>query len=114
MVAVVDNTVPPSWKTPTRRYIKMGDLPLDPSEVALVKRRDIEYNMIKSNLYKICISTPQLRCLGKEEADYTLLEVHKGVIWQHLRGFSVGKEDLKSRLFMADYDPGFPRICKKM
>lgn len=43
-----------------------------------------EYNIIRGILYKRGLSTPLLKCLGKEEVAYTHLHVHEGIGGKYL------------------------------
>lgn len=67
-------TTSPSWITPIKEYIEHSNLPSDPSEATLAKKRANKYTIVRGTLYKICISTHLIRCLRKEEASYALIE----------------------------------------
>ena len=54
--------------------------------------------MIKDVLYKRGFSRPYLRCLGTEEADYIIREVHEGICGNHL-----GSRSLVHKLVRAGY-----------
>lgn len=69
---------------PQIESILIGVLLLNPHEATFVKIYASEYNVVGGSLYKRELSTPLLKFLGKEEATYTILEVHGGIIGQHL------------------------------
>ena len=45
--------------------------------------------LIKDVLYKRGFSRPHLRCLGLEEVDYVMREIHKGICGNHSRARSL-------------------------
>ena len=64
-------------------YLK-DDILLDEKEaVRKLKARAARFVLIKDVLYKRGFSRPYLRCLGNEEADYVIREVHKGICKNH-------------------------------
>ena len=54
--------------------------------------------LIKDVLYKRGFSRPHLRCLGNEEADYVMREVHEGICRNHS-----GSRSLVHKLVRAGY-----------
>ena len=68
-----------NWTTTIASYLKDGVL-LDKKEAARkLKVRAARFVLIKDVLYKRGFSRPYLRCLGNEEADYVMREVHEGI-----------------------------------
>ena len=63
---------------------------LDGKEAARkLKVQVARFILIKDVLYKSGFSRPYLRCLGIEEADYVMREVHEGICRNHLRSRSL-------------------------
>ena len=86
------------WMTPITSYLKDGVL-LDNKEVARkLKVQAARFILIKDILYKRSVSQPYLRCLGPEEADYVMREVHKGVCGNHS-----GSRSLVHKLIRVGY-----------
>ena len=57
---------------------------LDEKEAARkLKVQAARFVLIKDVLYKRGFSRPYLRCLGNEEADYVMREVHEGICGNH-------------------------------
>jgi len=52
--------------------------------------------MVADKLYKMGRATPMLRCLGEEETELVLLEVHEGVCGSHIGGRSLAAKLLRS------------------
>ena len=63
-----------------------NDVLLDGKEAARkLKVQAVRFVLIKDVLYKRGLSHPYLRCLGTEEADYEMREVHEGICGNHSR-----------------------------
>ena len=58
-------------------------LPDEKDAVRKLKVQASHFVLIKEFLYKKGFSCPYLRCLGLEEADYVMREVHKGICRNH-------------------------------
>ncbi|XP_030930836.1 uncharacterized protein LOC115956667 [Quercus lobata] len=72
-----------NWTTPLVSYLKNGVL-LDKKEAARkLKVQAARFVLMKDVLYKRGFSRPYLRCLGTEEADYTMREIHEGICGNH-------------------------------
>ena len=61
--------------TPLVSYLNNG---------VLLNEKEAWFILIKDVLYKRGFSCPYLRCLGHEEADYFMREVHEGIYENHL------------------------------
>ena len=66
-----------NWTTTIASYLKDGVLPDKKEAARKLKVRAARFVLIKDVLYKRGFSRPYLRCLGNEEADYVIREVHK-------------------------------------
>ena len=78
-----------NWTTPLVSYLKNGVLPDRKEATRKLKVQVARYVLIKDVLYKRDFSHPYLRCLGPEEADYVMSEVHKGICRNHSRSWSL-------------------------
>ncbi|GKV51507.1 hypothetical protein SLEP1_g58152 [Rubroshorea leprosula] len=67
-----------SWTTPLIKYLRNGELPEDPSNARLVRRRAAHFTLINDQLYKRVASMPLLRCLTPYKAEYAMRE---GFYW---------------------------------
>ena len=82
----------PSWMDPIWDYLLNGTLPSDPNEASKLRARSARFILLRGTLYKLGFSTPLLKCIGKEDANYVLREVHKGVCGNHIEaGTFAGK-----------------------
>ena len=75
-----------------------GVLPNGKKAARKLKVQATRFVLIKDVLYKRGFSRPYLRCLGNEEADYVMREVHEGICENHSRSRS-----LVHKLVRAEY-----------
>ena len=75
--------------TPITSYLKDGVLPDDKEAARKLKVQAARFILIKDVLYKRGVLQPYLRCLGPEEVDYVMREVHKGVCGNHSGSWSL-------------------------
>ena len=87
-----------NWTTPLASYLKNGVLPDGKEAARKLKVQVARFVLIKDVLYKRGFSCPYLRCLGHEEADYVMREVHEGVCGNHS-----GSRSLVHKLIRAGY-----------
>ena len=87
-----------NWTITLVSYLKNGVL-LDGKEaIRKLKVQATRFVLIKDVLYKRGFSHPYLRCLGMEEADYVMKEVHEGICGNHS-----GSRSLVHKLVRAGY-----------
>ena len=72
-----------NWTTKIASYLKDGILPDEKEAARKLKVRAARFVLIKDVLYKRGFSRPYLRCLGNDEADYVMREVHEGIYGNH-------------------------------
>ena len=79
---------PPDWRSPIITYLENPILSVDPS-IARIRIKAARYTLLEGTLYKKSFTLPYLRCLGPNEAEYVLKEIHEGICGQHLGGRSL-------------------------
>ena len=72
-----------NWTTTIALYLKDGVLLEEKEAARKLKVWAARFVLIKGVLYKRGLSRPYLRCLGNEEADYVMKEVHEGICENH-------------------------------
>ena len=87
-----------SWTTPLVSYLKNGVLPDEKEATRKLKVQAARFILIKDVLYKRGFSRPYLRCLGTEEVDYAMREIHEGICGNHS-----GARSLVHKLIRAGY-----------
>ena len=65
-------------------YLLNGTLPSDPKEASKLRARSARFILLWGGLYKQGFSTLLLKCIGKEDANYVIREVRKGVCGNHI------------------------------
>ena len=81
-----------SWMDPIWDYLLNGILPSDLKEASKLRARSARFALLRGTLYKRGFSTPLLKCIGKEDANYVLREVHEGICGNHIEARAlVGK-----------------------
>ena len=72
-----------NWTTPLISYLRTGMLPDEKDTAREWKVQASRFVLIKDVLYKRGFSRPYLRCLGHEEANYVMREIHEGICGNH-------------------------------
>ena len=71
------------WMEPIIRYLKDDDFPSDKSEARRLKYKIVRYCLIQDTVYKRWFTLPYLKCLGSDQAEYVIREIHKGICGNH-------------------------------
>ena len=85
----------PSWMDPIWDYLVDGTLPSNPKEASKLKARSTRFTVHRGTLYKRGFSTPILKCVGKEDANYVLREVHDGIYGNHIGARTLAGKTLR-------------------
>ena len=88
----------PNWMDPIWDYLVDGTLPSDPKEVSKLRTRSARFTIHRGTLYKQGFSTPILKCVGKEDANYILQEIYEGIC-----GYHVGARTLAGKTLRQGY-----------
>ena len=78
-----------NWTTPLVSYLNNSVLPDEKEAARKLKVQATRFVLIKDILYKRGFSCPYLRCLGMEEADYAMREIHEGICRNHSGSWSL-------------------------
>ena len=103
------------WRSPIIEYLKSPTITAE-SESAKLRIRAARYILIDDVLYKKSFSLPYLRCLGSEEAQYALREIHEGICVQHIGGRSLSYKALRQGYYwptMKKDSASFVQNCDK-
>ncbi|RDY11236.1 putative protein K02A2.6, partial [Mucuna pruriens] len=71
---------------PIVEYLEGGKLPVDPAEAGKIRKEAPKYALVEGRLYRRGFSSPLLKCVGPEEAEYIIKEVHEGICGTHIGG----------------------------
>ena len=73
-----------SMMDPIWDYLVDETLPSDSKEASKLRMRLARFTIHRGTLYKRGFSTPILKCLGKEDTNYVMREVHEGICGNHI------------------------------
>jgi len=96
------------------RYLIKSFMPNNKEEAARVGQTVSKYTIMVGKLYKMGRATHVLRCLGKDEIDLVLLEVHEGICEIHIRGAGTRAKAIKGLILLANSTEGLLRIYEEM
>ncbi|XP_074562949.1 uncharacterized protein LOC141819599 [Curcuma longa] len=103
LIAQVDHPITiadlTDWRTPLLAFLQKGEVPSDPDQARLLRRRVGHFTLVGDQLYKRAFSRPLLKCLGPEDAEYVMKEVHQGCCGNHLAGRSLARKLLLTGYF---------------
>ena len=85
----------PSWMDPIWDYLLNGTFPSDPNEASKLRAMSVRFALLRGTLYKRGFSPPLLKCIGKEDANYVLREVHEGVCGNHIGARTLAGKTLR-------------------
>ena len=85
----------PSWMDPIWDYLLDGTLPSDLTKESKLRARSARFTIHRGTLYKRGFFTPILKCLGKQDADYVLREVHEGICGNHIGARALARKVLR-------------------
>ena len=84
-----------SWIDPIWDYLVEGTLPSDSKEASKLRARSARFTVHRGTLYKRGFSAPILKCVGKEDANYILREVHEGIFGNHIGARTLAGKTLR-------------------
>ena len=87
--------IAPSWMDPIWDYFLNGTLLSNPKEASKLRARSAKFVILRGTLYKRGFSAPLLKCVGKEDADYVLREVHEGICSNHIEARTLVRKTLR-------------------
>lgn len=72
-----------TWMTPIMSYLKEGKLPDNEQEAKRLVIKARQYVIKDGKLYKKGYLAPLLRCVGPNQSDYLIREIHEGICGMH-------------------------------
>ncbi|XP_073120998.1 uncharacterized protein [Henckelia pumila] len=87
------------WRYGIHKYLTKDELPNDNKKAREIKRRALRFVMVDKILFKRSFSQPLLKCLGPDEANYVLREIHEGCCGNHLGSIALARKALLAGFF---------------
>ncbi|XP_076950541.1 uncharacterized protein LOC143623541 [Bidens hawaiensis] len=84
--------------TPLLEYLQEGKVPKDKEEERKLRVKALQYLVIEGGLYRKSYLGPSLKCIGSEEAEYVIREIHEGICGMHM-----GAKMVVARAMRAGY-----------
>ncbi|XP_076942692.1 uncharacterized protein LOC143612642 [Bidens hawaiensis] len=92
------------WMTPITEFLKEGKLPTNEGEALKFKLKASQYLIEDNVLYKKGYLCPLLRCVGLDQNNYLVREVHEGLCGTHSGPRSVVTRLMKLGYYWATMD----------
>ncbi|XP_027342939.1 uncharacterized protein LOC113855491 [Abrus precatorius] len=90
----IDN-VPHNWMTPIIQYLTYSNLPNNPDSAKKIRMHASKYLLLGKDLYRRRISTPILKCLNDDQANYVMREIQEGICGTHSGGRTMAAKILR-------------------
>uniref|UniRef100_A0A0R0KFM4 Uncharacterized protein n=1 Tax=Glycine max TaxID=3847 RepID=A0A0R0KFM4_SOYBN len=69
-----------------KNFLIRGVLPSDENEIQCLKWKASYYVILDGELFKRGLTTPLLKCLNSQQANYVMRELHEGICSLHIGG----------------------------
>ena len=102
-----------SWMDHIWDCLVEGTLPSDPKEASKLRARSARFTFHRGTLYKRGFSTLILKCVGKEDANYILREVHEGICGNHIRAQTLDGKTLRQGYYWPTMLKDATELVKK-
>ena len=103
----------PSWMDPIWDYLVDRILLSDLKEASKLKTRSARFTIHQGTLYKRGFSTPILKSIGKEDANYVLREVHEGIYSNNIGARSLAEKTLRQGYYWPTMLKDATELVKK-
>jgi len=84
------------WRTPIVRFLRTGNKP-EPLEKDW-ERKIARYTLVGDELFRRGFTSPLLKCIDMEQAEYVMRELHQGIY-----GYHSGARTMSARILRAGY-----------
>ena len=102
-----------SWMDTIWDYLFNETLPSDPKEASKLRTRSSRFALLRGTLYKRGFSTPLLKCIGKEDANYVLREVQEGICSNHIGAQALAGKTLRQGYYWPTMLKGATELVRK-
>lgn len=87
------------WRNSILEYIMKDKTPEDKNEVGSLAFKSRNYCEINGKFYRRSLVEPLLRCLGPEESNLAIIEVHTGICGDRLGGKNLAYKIMRQGLY---------------
>ncbi|XP_073120721.1 uncharacterized protein [Henckelia pumila] len=96
---IIADVLEGDWRYEIHKYLTKNELLNDSKKAREIKRRALRFVMVDRILFKRSFSQPLLKCLGSDEANYVLREIHEGCCGNHLGSIALARKALLAGFF---------------
>ncbi|XP_073130839.1 uncharacterized protein [Henckelia pumila] len=96
---IIADVLEGDWRYDIHKYLTKNELPNDNKKAREIKRRALRFVMVDKVLFKRSFSQPLHKCLGPDEANYVLREIHEGCCGNHLGSIALARKALLAGFF---------------
>ena len=98
---------------PIWNYLVDRTLPINPNEASKLRTRSTRFTIHRGTLYKRGFLTPILKCVGMEDVNYVLREVHEGICGNHIGAKSLAAKTLRQGYYWPTILKDATELVKK-
>ena len=95
---IIQETLQTGWP-PYKNFLIWGVLPWNDDKTRRLKWKASYYTILDDELFKRGLTTPLLKCLNNQQADYVMTELHEGIYGLHIRGRSLATEVVRASYY---------------
>nr|KYP33730.1 Transposon Ty3-I Gag-Pol polyprotein [Cajanus cajan] len=94
-------------------FIVNGSEPAEPIDAKKIRTQVARYSVVTGELYRRGFSTPLLKCLDQQQADYVMREVHEGICGSHSGGRTLAAKVLRAGYYWPTLKTDCTEYVKK-
>lgn len=90
---------PDDWRTPIIQYIQGNLADIDQKQQRSIAFKAINYCLENNQLFRRSLTEPLVKCVGKNEAEIAMIEVHSGICGEHIAGKNLALKLMRYGIF---------------
>lgn len=94
-------------------YLTKGDLPEDTLKAKVLRTKATRYVMIYGDLYRRGFSTPLLKCLTRDQAEYVIKQLHEEIYRMHSGSRTMATQVLRARYYWSTLRTNYAKYVKR-
>ncbi|XP_074363782.1 uncharacterized protein LOC141704443 [Apium graveolens] len=102
------------WMTPFINYLEKGELPEDKGKAQTLKATTAKFFIEEGLLYLMTFSSPILKYVGPEEANYCLMEVHEEICGDHMSAKALAHKIIRQGYYWPTIHKDAVEFVKKI
>lgn len=103
-----------NWMCEIETYLRMGELPEEEKQTHKIRVQAARFTLIGDNLHRRSFGGPYLKCLNDLEAQYVLVELHEGFMWQSCRRAHLSTSRSHAGVQLAHHEAKHREVYQKV